>query len=319
MSFNTLLNDFANYLDFLSSGSKKSYLGYVKRVDLSPGSKQSYISYVNSVDRANGGETLRWLKNAANAAKNKNADPLGELSNEFDNCFNGKPIKPKTKSNWKTGLLTLGKFVFGFNKSSINLQSIKNFDLVACQLIAQTAIFCPVHVFEAVVNGKCGSKDNQSSNGNAFGSWFNCKYQRAKKGLKRGNITKDPILGDITLDDNTKANYAIKKAVLEGLKKYGIHNADIDIFKGFEACHIWADTCYNPRYHTSVANLVLIPREIAGLTDHCDAVKELLKYESFKRFRFLPNVDNNGVIIQMQQPVQPNIYNSLTWRTTPTP
>ena len=293
-----LLNDFANYLDFLSPRSKKSYLWYVKRVD-----------------RENKGETLQWLKDAAT-----NADPLGDLSKKFDDFFNPiQKLSKKTKSNLKTGLLTLGKFVFGFNESSINLQSIKNFDLVACQLIAQTAIFCPVHVFEAVVNGKCGSKDNQSSNGNAFGSWFNCKYQRAKKGLKRGNITKDPILGDITLDDNTKANYAIKKAVLEGLKKYGIHNADIDIFKGFEACHIWADTCYNPRYHTSVANLVLIPREIAGLTDHCDAVKELLKYESFKRFGFLPNVDNNGVIIQMQQPVQPNIYNSLTWRTTPTP
>lgn len=287
-----LLNDFANYLTFVSAGSK-----------------QSYISYVNSVNSANGGMTLQWLKDAAT-----NADPLGELSKKFDNFFNGKPILPKTKSNWKTGLLTLGKFVFGFNKSSINLQSIKNFDLVACQLIAQTAIFCPEHVYVDVKNGKCGSKDNQSSNGNAFGSWFNCKYRRAKNGEQR----RQPING-IILDDNTKANYAIKKAVLEGLKKYGIHNADIGIFKGFEACHIWADTCYNPRYHTSVANLVLIPREIAGLTDHCDAVKELLKYESFKRFGFLPNVDNNGVIIQMQQPVQPNIYNSLTWRTTPTP
>ncbi len=285
-----LLNDFANYLTFVSAGSKKSYLRYVKRVDIE-----------------NKGKTLQWLKDAA---KNTNADPLGELSNEFDNWFNGKPIKPKTKSNWKTGLLTLGKFVFGFNESSINLQSIKKFDLLACQLIAQTAIFCPKHIYEDVKNGKCGSKDNQPK-GNAFGSWFNCKYQRAKKGQKRGSIIKDSILGDITLDDNTKANYAIKKAVLEGLKKYGIHNADIGIFKGFEACHIWADTCYNPRYHTSVANLVLIPREIAGLTDHCDAVKELLKYESFKRFGFKPDGENT--------PNEPKNYDKLTWRTTPTP
>ena len=288
MSFNTLLNDFANYLDFLSSGSKKSYLGYVKRVDLSPGSKQSYISYVNSVDKANGGETLRWLKNAANAAKNKNADPLGELSNEFDNWFNGKPIKPKTKSNWKTGLLTLGKFVFGFNESSINLQSIKDFDHVACQLIAQTAIFCPKHIYEDVKNGKCGSKDNQSSKGNAFGSWFNCKYRRAKNGEQRRETTND----DTNLDDNTKANQAIKKAVLKGLEKYGIHKTDIKIFKGFEACHFWEKTCYDERYHISVANLVLIPREIAGLTDHCDAVKELLKYESFNRFGFKPDEED---------------------------
>jgi hypothetical protein len=47
MSFNTLLNDFANYLTFVSAGSK-----------------QSYISYVNSVDSANGGMTLQWLKEA---------------------------------------------------------------------------------------------------------------------------------------------------------------------------------------------------------------------------------------------------------------
>jgi hypothetical protein len=308
MSFNTLLNDFANYLDFLSSGSKKSYLGYVKRVDLSPGSQKSYLRYVKRVDEENKGMTLQWLKDAAT-----NADPLGELSKKFDNFFNGKPILPKTKSNWKTGLLTLGKFVFGFNKSSINLQGIKNFDLVACQLIAQTAIFCPKHIYEDVKNGKCGSKDNQPK-GNAFGSWFNCKYRRATNVKSRRQT-----INGIILDDNTMANQAIKKAVLKGLEKYGIHKTDIKIFKGFEACHIWEKTCYDERYHTSVANLVLIPREIAGLTDHCDAVKELLKYESFNRFGFLPNVDNNGVIIQMQQPVEPNIYNSLTWRTTPTP
>lgn len=293
MSFNTLLNDFDNYLSFLSTRSK-----------------QSYITYVNSVDSANDRMTLQWLKDAST-----NADPLGELSKIFDNFFNGKPIDPKTKSNYKTGLLTLGKFVFGFNESSINLQSIKDFDHVACQLIAQTAIFCPEHIYEDVKNGKCGSKDNQSSKDNAFGSWFNCKYRRAKNGEQR----RQTISGGIILDDNTMANQAIKKAVLKGLEKYGIHKTDIKIFKGFEACHIWENTCYDERYHTSVANLVLIPREIAGLTDHCDAVKELLKYESFNRFGFLPNVDNNGVIIQMQQPVEPNIYKSLTWRTTPTP
>lgn len=276
MSFNTLLNDFANYLTFVSAGSK-----------------QSYISYVNSVDSANGGMTLQWLKDAAT-----NADPLGELSKKFDNFFNGKPILPKTKSNWKTGLLTLGKFVFGFNKSSINLQSIKNFNLEACKLIAQTAIFCPKHIYEDVKNGKCGSKDNQSSKGNAFGSWFNCKYRRAKNGEQRRQT-----INGIILDDNTMANQAIKKAVLKGLEKYGIHKTDIKIFKGFEACHIWENTCYDERYHTSVANLVLIPREIAGLTDHCDAVKELLKYESFKRFGFKPDGENT--------PNEPKNYKNL--------
>lgn len=277
MSFNTLLNDFANYLDFLSPGSKKSYLGYVKRVD-----------------SANGGMTLQWLKEAAT-----NDDSLGDLSKKFDGFFSPKqkPSK-KTKSNWKTGLLTLGKFVFGFNESSINLQSIKDFDHVACQLIAQTAIFCPKHIYEDVKNGKCGSNDNQSSKGNAFGSWFNCKYRRATNGKSRRQT-----INGIILDDNTMANQAIKKAVLKGLEKYGIHKTDIKIFKGFEACHIWEKTCYDERYHTSVANLVLIPREIAGLTDHCDAVKELLKYESFNRFGFKPDNENT--------PNEPKNYDKL--------
>jgi hypothetical protein len=284
MSFNTLLNDFANYLTFVSAGSK-----------------QSYISYVNSVDSANGGMTLQWLKDAAT-----NDDPLGDLSKKFDDFFIPKqePSK-KTKSNWKTGLLTLGKFVFGFNKSSINLQGIKNFDLVACQLIAQTAIFCPKHIYEDVKNGKCGSKDNQPK-GNAFGSWFNCKYRRATNVKSRRQT-----INGIILDDNTMANQAIKKAVLKGLEKYGIHKTDIKIFKGFEACHIWEKTCYDERYHTSVANLVLIPREIAGLTDHCDAVKELLKYESFNRFGFKPDEED--------PPNEPKNYDDLTWRSTPTP
>lgn len=277
MSFNTLLNDFANYLTFVSAGSK-----------------QSYISYVNSVDSANGGMTLQWLKEAAT-----NDDPLGDLSKKFDDFFSPKqkPSK-KTKSNWKTGLHTLGKFVFGFNESSINLQSIKDFDHVACQLIAQTAIFCPEHIYEDVKNGKCGSKDNQSSKGNAFGSWFNCKYRRANNGDQRRQTNNG-----IILDDNTMANQAIKKAVLKGLEKYGIHKTDIKIFKGFEACHIWEKTCYDERYHTSVANLVLIPREIAGLTDHCDAVKELLKYESFNRFGFIPDNENT--------PNEPKNYDKL--------
>ena len=77
----------------------------------------------------------------------------------------------------------------------------------------------------------------------------------------------------------------------------------LKIFKGFEACHIWEKTCYDERYHTSVANLVLIPREIAGLTDHCDAVKELLKYESFNRFGFIPDNENT--------PNEPKNYDKL--------
>ena len=78
------------------------------------------------------------------------------------------------------------------------------------------------------------------------------------------------------------------------------------LFKGFETCHIWPETCYDARYHTSVGNVVLLPREVAGLTDHCQAVEDLLKYEAWKRFRFKP--DEEAV------PSKPKNYNKIIWR-----
>ena len=137
--------------------------------------------------------------------------------------------------------------------------------------------------------------------GNIYGSWYNCKYQRAKHFQKRGEKC-----GDITFDDNTYANNAIKLAILKGLEKYGIHGSSRQIFKGFETCHIWPDTCYDARYHTSVANVVLLPREIAGLTDHCQAVEDLLKYEAWKRFGFKPD--------EADVPAKPKNYSKIIWR-----
>lgn len=58
--------------------------------------------------------------------------------------------------------------------------------------------------------------------------------------------------------------------------------------RGYVVSYILPETCYDARYHTSVANVVLLPREIAGLTDHCQTVEDLLKYEAWKRFGFKP-------------------------------
>ncbi|HWQ55093.1 MAG TPA: hypothetical protein VN442_15505 [Bryobacteraceae bacterium] len=41
-------------------------------------------------------------------------------------------------------------------------------------------------------------------------------------------------------------------------------------YKGFQncaVCHIWPNSCYDERYHTCVANLVLLPSALASLTD----------------------------------------------------
>ena len=84
------------------------------------------------------------------------------------------------------------------------------------------------------------------------------------------------------LDDNSYPNAQMKAA----LKRQGI------IPKGYETCHIWEETCYDPRYHTCFANLVLLPRAIASLSDHDDNIRDILKYRAYKLFDFWPDEYN---------------------------
>ena len=258
------------------------------------GSQRSYVSYVKSLDKANSGLTVQWLKDATT-----NENPIQYLFETFDAYFKNNP-KKTPNNQWKTALKRLGDFICGFTHSTTNLHSIKNFDSIACELVAQSAIFCTKAVFEKVKRGELGSKENIGI-GNPFGSWYNCKYQRATPQQKR----RENING-IILDDNTYANTAIKMAVLKGLDRFGIYGTEKQIFKGFEACHIWPRTCYDARYHTSVGNIVLLPREIAGLTDHCQTIEELLKYEAWRRFDFKPE---EAVV-----PPRPSNYSNIVWR-----
>ena len=85
--------------------------------------------------------------------------------------------------------------------------------------------------------------------------------------------------GEEYLDDNSYPNAQMKAS----LKKR--HR----IPKGYETCHIWEKTCYDSRYHTCYANLVLLPRAIAALSDHDDNIRDILKYKAFKLFDFWPS------------------------------
>lgn len=278
-------------LDYILDGFGE----YISRcVTENPNSQKSYISYVKSLDKANGGVTLSWLQDAAQFPA-----PKEHLAESLNNFFSAHP-DINTKTQWSTGLYHLGDYIFGYINSSVNLHSIQKFDSTACQLIAQSALFCTKEVFEKVKKGELGSNDNIGV-GNVYGSWYNCKYQRATPQQKRGEI-----INGVVLDDNTYANTAIKMAILTGLEKFQIHGRDKKIIKGFEACHIWPKTCYDARYHTSVANIILLPREIAGLTDHCKAVEDLLKYEVWRRFGFKPDEED--------EPQRPKYYTKKMWR-----
>lgn len=54
--------------------------------------------------------------------------------------------------------------------------------------------------------------------------------------------------------------------------------------------------------------MVLLPRAIASLTDHCEEVQNMLKYESWKRFGFKP--------AEFDPPQRPKYYHKEDWKYT---
>ena len=97
--------------------------------------------------------------------------------------------------------------------------------------------------------------------------------RRARSGEKPKTVTPEGI----RLDDNTSANKVLKDRL-----------SHLGKFEGFAVCHIWPQTCYQERYHTMPANLVLLPRDLAGLTDHNRAVEQCLQYRAWKLYGWYP-------------------------------
>jgi hypothetical protein len=94
---------------------------------------------------------------------------------------------------------------------------------------------------------------------------------RPGKGEKRGRTEEGG-----RFDDNSYAKQALKSA-LKPLK-----------FEEFAVCHIWPNTCYDERYHTVLANLVLLPSALASLTDHDRRIEQCLQYRSWELYRWHP-------------------------------
>lgn len=102
------------------------------------------------------------------------------------------------------------------------------------------------------------------------------------------------IVDGVRFDDNSYANVAIKRAA--GLGKSA---------EGFEACHIWPLTCYDERYHTAIANIVLLPRALAGLSDHAIEIQTALQFRALELYGWFPK--------GAPKPVKPEFYPS-NWR-----
>lgn len=128
--------------------------------------------------------------------------------------------------------------------------------------------------------------------------WFP-RTRRARSG--RGEKRRDVVEG-VTLDDNSFANRAIKEAIFERTAEC----------VGFACCHVWPDSCYDARAHTSIANLVLLPSPLASLTDHDAHVGACLRRRAFELFGWRP--------LGADEPSRPDNYpDERLWLPTPAP
>lgn len=159
------------------------------------------------------------------------------------------------------------------NASDLLLAAVKRHNIHLSILVAETGLWAHPDFHTSLLE-KTGSA----------ALFPNVRRVRVAQGETRGQV-----VNGVRLDDNTYANVTIKRAL--GLGKSAI---------GFEACHIWPLSCYDERYHTAVANLVLLPRALAGLSDHDSEIQRALQYRALELYDWWPS--------EMPTPIKPNYY-----------
>lgn len=122
-------------------------------------------------------------------------------------------------------------------------------------LVAETAIWASPEAHRLIA-GRTG----------AAAVYPDTRRCRAGRGEKVGQV-----VGDVRIDNNSWANHAVKSVL-------SWPRAQIT---GFEVCHIWPATAYDRRYHTALPNLVLLPRALAGLSDHDPHIGRVLQFKSY--------------------------------------
>ncbi len=140
-------------------------------------------------------------------------------------------------------------------------------------LVAKTAIWAPLEAHLA-----CGRMAKNP----------NIRRRRSKE--KEGLIETG-----VRLDSNNYPNYQMKNAIK---RWYGVKLMS----NTFEVCHVWPDTCHDARYHTCFANLVMLPRSLAKLSDHNTRVQKVLQYRAYELFQWYPD--------SLGKPTKPKNYPS---------
>lgn len=286
-----------------------------KRVSDSDFEKAIYESIYKITDENSNEKLLCTIDEIYDRANDPVDYVMKIIKKRLNKSCTPKKLKTKSIENYCSGFRKYAQVLIGFYHAKTAVEIDVDNDLIFCELIVKNVLFASKEVFKAVKEGTLGTDENIGK-GNKFASWDYMKSAR-KTHTKKGDKVKTDIVIDgsdeFVADDNSNANKYIKMAILESYRrKYPNNpiflNATIDSLKnGYEACHIW-DLPGDRRYYTSIGNLVLVPRALAQLTDHNEAVKNLLRYEAKKRFGFQPEMKKKKRVSKPQN------YDSYIWR-----
>ena len=276
----------------------KEMLDYFQRSSIlhfTQGSLKCYCTYVRKVDNLSKNQVANWIIEIIENDESAD-DPILAVMDKLS------PFKKELEKKEISGFKKFVQAVIGLFYANTWL-TMGNYNELFCTLIARNALFASKEVVERVKKGELGSEKNKKAskvNGysNPYASWDYMEHYRdntaRREGKKKipdnGFSQKYPGASDEKLvDSNNTANTAIKKAVLETFKQYHpnttFQSTFWNRFQDYEACHVW-DIPGDRRFYASICNLVLVPRALAQLTDHNEAVKALLRYEVFRRFDF---------------------------------
>lgn len=253
----------------------------------------SYVKRLQSYDKNwNGGKTYSQLDSII---KSKSNDPMADAMTYFSSAIPAK-TPASTINSYRCAYKSFCETIIGRYDANVWLSAkfSDRLNMNAYEMIAETAIFASPDILS----------DPKILKGHPHACWFiNPYYIRDQKNV--GKPTTDckgrPCVGD----RNQKANLAIKKAIYISCPDVAI--ANIGSFCNYEACHIVPNSTNCRYYYTSIPNLCLIPRAIAGLSDHFQNIIDILNYHAITLYR-LPYTKPT------LSPSLMKIYSGLKWR-----
>lgn len=263
---------------------------------LSKSTINSYCTAIRRISKEKNMDIVEKLGQIISDGRSQLDNNLKTLMNDVDTIL-ANNYTGKEQTDFKCGFRKFVQCILGLYFAELWLNiSAKDFEL--CKLIAANALFASKEIVDKVKSGEIGAKNNIGK-GNKWASWDNMLHVRDLSCDKNTKLSDGHLA-----DDNIIANHAIKKAVL--LSQTTVFSTSFDCLDGYEACHVW-DRPKDPTCYASIANLVLLPRALGQLTDHCDAIKDLLHYEVYKRFQFIPDGE--------LRPSKPTYYDKIKWRS----